>query len=274
MNDRIASLLKDRIAELSYVDRIAGLVRLVKHERGGDVVAIPVALDAEADYACEEGTLQDMVPDERYGCMVYFEDRGVVRTTSRTRGVSFTSRVRLVCWVNTQKFGSDPSAASKIQAQFISAIRSGPYNSGPFIGLRHDVEAIPQTGHSLFSAYTYPEAVRQYLMPPFDAFAIDIATTLRIKAGCEDEVTAEDDACWTPPTTRRRRNPKDFTCEELQDPDTGLTAEQLGPECLDCGTASGPGCTDMDITVNVNGSFVETMSVDPCVNNTLNITIA
>ena len=42
--------------------------------------------------------------------------------------------------------------------------------------------------------------------------------------------------------------------------------------CADCGDP-GMGCTDMDITVNVNGSFVQTVSVDPCVNNTLNVII-
>ena len=244
MNARIAAILKDRVSEYTYVDRLAGMVRTVKYERNGSVIIIPVATDAEADLACDDSQVQDMVPDERYGCMVYFEDRGVTRIQSRTRGVSFVSRLRLVCWVNTQKFGNDPEAASKILSQFVGTMEHGPYNSGPFVGVRHRVEGIPQSGHGIFSAYTYPEATRQHLMPPFDAFAIDIATEVRIKPGCQDEVTTEDDACWTPPTTRRRRNPKDFTCEELQDPDTGLTAEQLGPECLDCaGTGECPATT-------------------------------
>ena len=42
--------------------------------------------------------------------------------------------------------------------------------------------------------------------------------------------------------------------------------------CADCGDP-GEGCADMDITVNVNGSFVQTVSIDPCEANTLNITI-
>ena len=47
-------------------------------------------------------------------------------------------------------------------------------------------------------------------------------------------------------------------------PDSGWT-----DECPSSGTAC-----DYDITVNVNGSFVQTINdVDPCVNNTLNITI-
>lgn len=42
--------------------------------------------------------------------------------------------------------------------------------------------------------------------------------------------------------------------------------------CADCGDP-GEGCTEMDITVNVNGSFVETVEIDPCLANTLNIVI-
>lgn len=279
MNALLALLLKDRISQFAYVDRLAGMVRLVKYERSGGVIAIPVAIDAEADLACDDSQQRDMVPDQAYGCMVYFEDRGVVRTTSRTRGVSFTARLRLVCWVNTQKFGSDPTAASKIQAQFLGAIEGGPYNSGPFIGLRHQVEGYPQSGHGIFSAYTYPEASRQYLMPPFDAFAIDIATSVRVKPGCEDDVTVSDDACWSPPTTRRRRNPNEFTCAELQDPDTGLTDAQLGPDCLDCEgtgecpatTVNGETSTTPTIQVLQSGSPVGTfnpatgvLTISPC----------
>ncbi len=231
MNRRIAALLKDRISEYTYVDRLAGMVRTVKYERNGSVVIIPVATDSEADLACDDSQVQDMVPDERYGCMVYFEDRGVTRTQSRTRGVSFVCRLRLVCWVNAQKFGNDPEAASKILSQFVGTMEHGPYNSGPFVGARHRVEGIPQSGHGIFSAYTYPESARQYLMPPFDAFAIDIATEVRIKPGCQDEVESDDEACWTPSTTKRRRNPSEFTCEELTDPATGLQQEQRN-ECL------------------------------------------
>ena len=279
MIHRIATILKDRISQFTYVDRLAGMVRLVKYERSGGVIAIPVAIDAEADLACDDSQHRDMVPDQAYGCMVYFEDRGVVRTTSRTRGVSFTARLRLVCWVNAQKFGSDPTAASKIQAQFLGAIEGSPYNSGPFIGLRHQVEGYPQAGHGIFSAYTYPEASRQYLLPPYDAFAIDIATSVRVKPGCEDDVTVSDDACWSPPTTRRRRNPNEFTCAELQDPVTGLTDEQLGPDCLDCEgtgecpatTVNGETSTTPTILVLQSGSPVGTfnpatgvLTISPC----------
>lgn len=237
MNSRIASILKDRIAEFSYVDKVAGLVRTIEYERAGEKIKIPVASDVEDALACDDSTLRDMVPDSSYQAIVYFEDRGFVPIRSRTRGLSYQSRLRLVCWVNTAKFNSDPDAAAKIEQQFHLAMSSGTYNFGPFAGVRHSVEGVAQRGHSIFSAYTYPDSARQYLLPPFDAFAIDVLTTLRVLRGCEDQVTVGNDECWTAPTTRRRRNPSEFTCEELLDPITGLTQAQL-IDCLNCsGTA-------------------------------------
>lgn len=249
MNARIAAILKDRISQFTYVDRIAGMVRTAQMERAGQVVKLPVAIDVDDDLACDASTLRDMVPDERYACMVYFEDRGFQRITSRTRGTSFRSSIRMVCWVNTAKFGGDPMAGERIMQQFLAEVHQpGPVNTDTLVGLRTTAETSPERGGGLFGAYTYPESASQYLLWPFDAFAIDIAAEYRLRPGCEDEPVPGDDTCWTPPTTKRRRNPSEFTCEELQDPETGLTADQLGAECLDCEGGGGGG------TVTITGT--------------------
>lgn len=196
---RLASLLRARIEALSYVDRVAGLVRPITYEREEGKVTIPVALDGTTP-DCSPEQMQDMVPDERYACMVYFEDRGgIQRTQHRTRGISFSAKLRLVCWVNTQKFASDPMATDRIQQQMVAALQTMPYNWGTLVGIREVVEGIPQRGSGLFSAYTYPESARQYLMAPFDAFAIDIAVEFRLSKGCDPDVELQDDACWSPP---------------------------------------------------------------------------
>lgn len=276
MNARIASILKDRISQFTYVDRIAGMVRTAQMERAGQVVKLPVAIDVADDLACDASTLRDMVPDERYACIVYFEDRGFQRITSRTRGTSFRSSIRLVCWVNTAKFGSDPMAGERIMQQFLAEVHQpGPVNTDTLVGLRTTAETSPERGGGLFGAYTYPEISRQYLLWPFDAFAIDIAAEYRLRPGCEEEPVPGDDSCWTPPTTKRRRNPSEFTCEELQDPETGLTAEQLGPECLDCeGGAECPATTvngtqsdTPTISVRQGGVEVGTLNPDTGVHN-------
>lgn len=233
MNARIAALLKDRISQFTYVDKLAGLVRAITYERNGERITVPVCDDVDDQLACGDTAMRDLVPDAAYQAIVYFEDRGMQSIQSRTRGLSYRSSLRLVCWINTAKFGSDSEAGSKVMQQFIGAIDDGPYTSSPFLGIRHRVEGVPQRGPGLFSPYTYPESARQYLLYPYDAFALDITTELRIIPGCEDEVTLGNDECWTPPTQRRRRFPREFSCEELNDAATGLTDEQK-EDCLDC----------------------------------------
>ena len=246
MNDAIAELLRDRIESLAFVDKICGLVHVVTKQRAGKEVTIPVGINVTDALQCGDAEILDMVPDERYRTIVYFEGAGITNTRSRTRGTTWTSKIRLVCWVNTKKLNGDPMAAGKIIREFLGQLHHGPYNDGAFMGIRHRIEGMPIQGPELFSRYTYNEAVRQYLMPGrFDAFGIDIITTFRENPNCETPVDLTDVDCWTPPATHRRRHPKDFTCEELIDPINGLTAEQLGSECLNCGGVVA--CTGVDI---------------------------
>lgn len=258
MNAGIAELIRDRISAFAYIDKIAGLVRPITYQRtdgsGKTIyITIPVSVDVTDPLECSESTQLELVPNEAYTTIVYFEDRGVTIGERQGRATRI-SHIRLVCWVNTAKLNGDLTAGDRIQQAFDGAMNGAPYNSEAFLGIRHRVESFPAKGPELFSRYTYPEGVRQYLMWPFDAFAIDIATEYMPNPACIVPVDVNDVNCWVPPTTHRRRNPKDFTCEELTDPDTGLTAEQLGPDCLDC-AGSGP-CDPA--TVNINGIEVAT----------------
>lgn len=259
MNARIAALLKDRISQFTYVDKLAGLVRAISYERNGERITVPVCDDVDDQLACSDTAMRDMVPDAAYQAIVYFEDRGLQSIQSRTRGLSYRSSLRLVCWINTAKFGSDSEAGSKVMQQFIGAIDDGPYASSPFLGIRHRVEGVPQRGPGLFSPYTYPESARQYLLYPYDAFALDITTELRIIPGCEDEVTLGNDECWTPTTQRRRRFPREFSCEELNDAATGLTDEQK-EDCLDC-----EGGTECPEPCDVVATLVNDAQLVPCI---------
>lgn len=255
MNASIAELLKLRLQSFSYVEKLAGMVRPVTHERAGGKVTIPVASNVEDVLQCGDSTLLDMVPDERYRAIVYFEDMGLAQVKSRTRGISWTSRLRLVCWLNTAKLGGGSTAGDQVAQQFMHALSSHLYNSGPFIGVRHRITGMPTKGSSLFSQYAYPDSVRQYLMWPFDAFGIDIETEFRIKPGCEPEVNTTDGSCWTPDASLRRRHPREFSCEELLDATNGLTPAQI--TCVAPG--GGGACVGVEIR-DSEGNLVATIA--------------
>lgn len=200
MNATVAELLKERLKDIPWIGRLAGLVRPITYERSGAKITIPVAASVQDRSGCASSeALREMVPDDQYAAMVYFEDQGTTRTTSRTRGTLYTSNLRLVCWVNVSKLGGDILAADQVMEKLVHALTAGPYNVGSFQGVRHRAQAFPARGTTLFSVYQYPDSARQYLMPPFDAFAIDIASEFRITKGCEADVELEDIACWTNP---------------------------------------------------------------------------
>lgn len=268
MNALIALLLKDRISQFAYVDKLGGLVRSVSFERAGKTIVLPVGADVQDPLQCGDAEILDLVPDERYGVIVFFEDRGLVPIKSRTRGLSWTSSLRLVCWVNTAKLGGDANAGDKVMQQFLQAINHGPYNVDPFIGVRHRTTGVAAKGATIFGAYTFPDSSRQYLLYPFDAFALEIATEFRVKAGCEPEVSGTDVACWTPPATMRRRHPREFSCEELTDPTNGLTDAQL-QDCLNCSGTAPAACP---IAVTVNGAEIIEVA-DACDTPALALTV-
>lgn len=200
MNQTIAEVLKGRIDGFTWIGRLAGLVRPITKERAGKKITIPVAASVIDRSGCEASdALREMVPDEGYGAMAYFEDGGITSQQSRTRGISWVSHLRLVVWVNTSKLGGDLLVPDLAAQNLVHALTHGPYNTDSLIGVRHLATGMPVRGAGLFSQYTYPESARQYLLHPFDAFAIDIETRFRIRDGCEEDVASEDISCWTPP---------------------------------------------------------------------------
>lgn len=251
MNATVAELIKARLQDLTYVGRLAGLVRVISYERQGTKVTIPVAMSVQDRVACEAGNeLREMVPDDRYASMVYFEDAGVTRSATRTRGVIFTSRVRLVCWLNTARLGGEAMAADKLAQVFVGLINHGPYNSGPFLGVRHRVEGMPERGTGLFQRYTYPDSSRQYLMHPFDAFGMEVVTEFRIRPGCEDEVVEDVDGCATPPVIITP-TPNDSDCRYLKvcgTPVEGDVATWDGEKWV----PQAPGGVTSDITFDID----------------------
>jgi hypothetical protein len=197
-----------------------------------------------------------MVPDDRYACMVYFEDLGITRTSSRTRGVTFTSRLRLVCWINTARLGGDAFAGDKIAQAFVGLVNYGPYNTGSFTGVRHRADVFPQRGATIFSPYTYPEAARQYLMPPFDAFAIEVLTEFRVRPGCEEEVLEQAEDCWEPPVIITP-TPPDTSCRYLRvcgTPEVGDVATWDGDRWVPQAPTGGTG--DITFDIDPSGAYL------------------
>lgn len=278
MNASIANLILQRIidADLPWIDKTAGLTRAISFVKGKDKRTLPIACDVDDPLACEEGTVADLLPEEKYASVLFFEGESYpFRRTDRILGTTYTSRLRIVVWLNCSKLGGACNCGDAAARDIISVVESKRYSTPTLKQVKHTVVGGgPARGNDIFGRYTFDAARSQYLHFPFDFFALDVETEFRVMPGCADPLQAGDVTCWTPPVTGRKRYPKDFSCAELQDVTTGLTSEQLGAGCLDC-TPSDPGGSSLfDIEVYLNGTLVDTHTgVDASVDNILNITL-
>jgi len=192
MNQAIASIIKGRIEDMDWVDKIAGLTAVTYFEikdREGNLVqkAVPVACCVTAD-DCKEGAYNDLMPDSRYKTVAYFEDRGVTFQRSESNWKYYTSNLRFVCWINIEKLtdsgvckGEAPCTyVAHIIADIIRHLPEFPIHSSPFSHVYSEVTNQEIRSNSIFAAYTYDEKHAQYLLAPYDYFALDITTNFAI----------------------------------------------------------------------------------------------
>ena len=273
MIQQLASILLARIenADLPWVDKTAGLVRIIsyKHKLTGKIVTIPVAADVTDDLSCDPSTLGDMLPNDRYRSVLFIEADAQPRRTDDRTATSWVGRFRIVVWIDCSKVGGGIGCGDVAYENLLSVLENKtPFNSGPFRFVHiTSVGGAPTRGRDVFSKYTLDEERSQYVHYPYSCFALDVDMSFSTINGCEDELDQNNVNCWIPPQGPPRAWPKDLTCEQLNDPDTGLTQSQL-EDCLGCETCP------FDIVVNVDGVLAQTITgVDPCVDNTVTVNI-
>ena len=187
MNQAIADIIKTKIADLDFVDKIAGLVQTVymdiTNENNVKVPkAYPVACCTTAE-DCKQGAYNDLAPDSKYKTVIYFEDGGVSFERSTGTHKYYRSNLRLVCWINVAKLKEQTcytnltcTVSAHLIADIIRHLPTIPENISPFDQVSIEVTNQVVRSNSIFSAYTYNEKQTQYLLSPYDFFALDIQT--------------------------------------------------------------------------------------------------
>lgn len=187
MNVLIAKIIKDRLSDLPYFDKTAGLVQTITKEDSEDsgaknrILRFPVEVDL-----AEEKNLIPMIPDSDIKGMFYVEDGGV-----KAEGTNdYTSDLTLVCWLNPKKISNNVEAVSASAiSDIVSVLCKGYFNDAPASRARFTAVSIPVRDAAIFSKYNYSEVQTQYLMPPFDFFAIKFKVSYRLTKSCLTELT-------------------------------------------------------------------------------------
>ena len=203
MNQAIADIIRNQIEDLDFIDKLAGLVAAVTFDMKAPnnttvQKTFPIACCVSAD-DCKEGAYNDLMPDSKYKSVIYFEDKGVTFVKSEGIFKYYISNLRLVCWLNIEKIldltckSENPCTYAAIAiAKIIRHLPSHPFNILPFAKVYFEVTDQEIRNSSIFSAYTYDEKHSQYLMAPYDYFALNIKTEFAI---CMKSVDVYDASC-------------------------------------------------------------------------------
>jgi len=227
MTKELSLILLQKINDAPYLDRKSGLVQtfdkvMEMTDAGAITKRIPVTAFATLAQ-CNNQRMTHMIPDSSYKGMVYFEDYGTRPTGPDRSGYSYSSNIRLVCWLNTNRISG--SADMLLSAVIINdlikkltANKLGNYSlprylitdagfqlitddgipllseggGVQFTKLNVTVTAIPVQDNRIFSKYDYSEKETQYLMSPFEYFAIDLSVNYSIPAACGNDITVTE----------------------------------------------------------------------------------
>lgn len=189
--------------------RIAGVVTPVtKKDKDGNKFTFPASCDVDGKACYEQGRYFDLLPNDLYRAVIYFEQRTDVRFTGykppKDKVMIYETDLRLVGWINAKKLGStDCSITSRIVLEIIKTLTttqgelektSGRLTvaDAAFINAVVDVLPVSQVrqDQSIFSRYTLKETVLLY---PWDYFAIDLRCALYVGRECFDAVTAGEE---------------------------------------------------------------------------------
>lgn len=197
MNQAIANIIKGNIEDLDFVDKIAGLtsvaVMSITDEENNKVLKrFPIACCTSVE-DCKQGAYNDLCPDSKYKSVIYFEDQGVSFVKSEGNFKWYQSTLRLVCWLNVAMLNAECCSdgitctlSSKVIAQIIRAMPQFPEDHSPMMSVYSEIVDQLVRSSSIFGQYTYNEEQTQYLMYPFDYFALTIRTNFSICLTGED----------------------------------------------------------------------------------------
>jgi hypothetical protein len=193
MNEKIASILKSKIEPLSFVDKIAGLVRPVKIEvMGANEVKVPKIYPIASDISgesCISGQYKDLVPDSKYRSIFYFEDNGLTLTARNNRWASFNSRLTLVGWLNLKMLFDCQTFTGSTECilSILSELPENPFSEDIYREIRIIALSEVPKSNAIFSRYTYDEIKTQYLLYPFDYLALNMSIDFKINLACVEQ---------------------------------------------------------------------------------------
>lgn len=189
----IDTFLSPQIGALDWVGRYGGVVKTMykEFEDQNDkfkTKRFPVASDVLAKDCDNLSVLQDLVPNDNYKSVVYWEELSPLTNVGYTQSKKFTEKkfkgtARLIVWLNLAKLGITNSKDGFLVIPSLEKILTvkGKIQGGVLEGAHLWIEPkqiVNQDINTVFGKYDYPKTINYYLGSEFDFCAIDVEFTL------------------------------------------------------------------------------------------------
>lgn len=189
MNNKIANIIVTYIDDLPWIDKLAGMTQVVK-VRVTDAKTekrYPVSCQMAFEDACLEGCYDELMPNSKYKSVVFFEDGTFSYRDRRGKRLYYESNIRLVAWLNYKLLeGAGCGSTGEYILDIIKALPETPVDIGNMRGVTITVMSQARRDSGIFSKYTFDEPASQYLLIPYDFFALDIKIEFFIVPECHE----------------------------------------------------------------------------------------
>lgn len=192
MIEKVINLYVSDLAKLTWLTKVAGIVRPQKIRKGDQVKTVPVALNSSKT-DCTPDDYIYLTPDSAEAAIAYFEEIATRPIQTMPEVDILESTVRLVVWVNLKRF--NPPDTTLI-ASIIHKTMKRTQADQTYINRIHcQFEYKEIKTPSIFAAYTYDEAETQYLMYPYDYFSLVYRFKYAIVKSCVPSISLIDENC-------------------------------------------------------------------------------
>lgn len=197
MNGALSDAIGAHFSSLPWVELYGGMSRTVAAAVPTDDNKVyfkkyPVSCNTTLDM-CKKGRYKDLVPNSRKRSILYWVDYGNTMVKREGENFTFQARLKLIGWVNLEKFKNVTGCTltHKLVASIIQAIPTNFENFGIFQSTKIRYKGEDPKNAQIFAGYTYSEEVNQYLLYPYDYFAMNFEIEFTINQACDTGVEIE-----------------------------------------------------------------------------------
>jgi hypothetical protein len=187
------------LSVLNFSETVAGCVTTLSVNRPAKdnkvvIKKYPVYINTNKD-VCDNSDYIALVPNSDKKSIIYFEENGIRSKMINNNLIEITANVKLIFWCNLKRINSTFTDAELLKLNIIKAIPDTIANIFPYSFVRINYIGEDAKNVSIFSKYTYNEEEKQYLIYPFDYFALNYEILFQVGKNCVEDIVISPAEC-------------------------------------------------------------------------------